>query len=297
MPKSTSKSKPAKKASSGSQKTLVTFLLDRSGSMSSGIENTISAFNEYVSGLKKAAGDLIDFTLVQFDQNGQSGVSFEKTCVNVPVKNAPALSKDNFIPRGVTPLIEAATKTINAVAESLTKRKDSPKVVVAIQTDGHENASSAETTWESLKTLIAEKQKLGWEFLFMGAGIDSYQQSARMGIATANTVSYDNTNLGTMRAAFSATAQNTALYASGMTETAAYSSLQKSAAGDVFDPDINKTKKKPSIVNQPGGGTGGTITTPTMFGPVGGSWRAPQKLDLSVPADNNSSCGTSDLVL
>ncbi len=54
-------------------------------------------------------------------------------------------------------------------------------MVICIQTDGLENAST-EHTWAELNLLIKEKAKLGWQFNFMGAGIDAYEQGRQMGI-------------------------------------------------------------------------------------------------------------------
>jgi hypothetical protein len=64
-------------------------------------------------------------------------------------------------------------------------------VVICIQTDGQEN-SSTEHIWNELNALVKEKAALGWQFNFMGVGMDAYDQGARMGIAPAATVAYDH---------------------------------------------------------------------------------------------------------
>jgi hypothetical protein len=107
-----------------------------------------------------------------------------------------------YQPRGGTPLIDAALKTIAAVEDSLAKYDTVPKVIVCIQTDGEEN-SSTEHTWEELKQVVAEKTKKGWQFNFMGTGIDAYDQGARMGIAAANTMS-TGTSKAVVHASFAA---------------------------------------------------------------------------------------------
>src|SRR5262245_60704989 len=48
-------------------RTLVTFLLDRTGSMEAIRDDTIGGFNAYLEGLKSDGGAEIDFTLIQFD--------------------------------------------------------------------------------------------------------------------------------------------------------------------------------------------------------------------------------------
>jgi hypothetical protein len=79
--------------------------------------------------------------------------------------------------------IDAAYKTIKAVEKSL--NGSNPKVVVCIQTDGHENAST-EHTWDELNALIKEKSAAGWQFNFLGTGIDAYDTGAHMGSPNAD---------------------------------------------------------------------------------------------------------------
>jgi hypothetical protein len=209
-------------------KTLVTFLLDRTGSMEAIRDDTIGAFNTYLDTLKQE-GESLYFTLIQFDSMG-----VDKLYVNEPVKNVPRLTRETFVPRAATPLIDAAYKTIKAV-EKAVSGNPSNKVVICIQTDGEEN-SSTEYSWDALNALIKEKFEAGWQFNFMGAGIDAYQQALRMGISTGQTVAYSKDAAAT-RAAFSATAQNTALYAKNALSSTAYSKMQKRAAADKYDPD------------------------------------------------------------
>lgn len=219
------------KKTSKSQKgrTVVTFLLDRSGSMEMVKQETISGFNVYLDTLKKS-GENIDMTLVQFDTEGM-----QKDYVLEPIKTVPELSDSTFQPRGGTPLIDAAYKTIKAV-EAQEKAKGA-KIVVCIQTDGQEN-SSHDHTWESLKALIAEKTKEGWQFNFMGCGIDAYDQSAKMGLTRGQTVSYGKDRAST-EAVFAASASNTAMFSSGLMANTNYSGLQKAAAGDKYDVNLN----------------------------------------------------------
>jgi hypothetical protein len=205
---------------------LVTFLLDRSGSMASCRDVTIEAFNGYLSGLKEETEADFSFTLLQFDT-----ASLDKCCVNAPVRHVPELTTATYQPRGGTPLIDAAVKTIRAVEGALATRDDKPKVVICIQTDGHENASN-QHTWEELRGLVSQKTDAGWEFNFMGAGIEGYDQAARMGIVAMNTVSYDSTDRGATQAAFYASAAATRSYAAGNAASTQYSVLQKSQAGD-----------------------------------------------------------------
>src|SRR5260221_14561392 len=79
------------------ERTLVTFLLDRTGSMEPIKDDTIGAFNAYLDGLQKAATS-IDFTFVQFDS-----ISIDKVCVGMPVAQVPRLDASTYQPRASTP--------------------------------------------------------------------------------------------------------------------------------------------------------------------------------------------------
>lgn len=219
------------------QGTLVTFLLDRTASMGSIKSQTIEAFNEYLDGLKQSKAR-IDFTFLQFDTQ-----SLDKICVAEPVGKVKPLTNESYQPRASTNLIDSAYDTIKAV-EGQEKAKNK-KIVICFQTDGEEN-SSHKHTWEELKALIAEKTKLGWQFNFMGAGIDAYNQASMMGLQAAQTMSYSNDRAST-RAAFVGAARNTASYAAGFTDNTHYLDSQKVAAGDkFFQPLLRTTPTKPT---------------------------------------------------
>lgn len=212
-------------------KTLVTLLLDRSGSMQELKSDTIGAINAYREQLRKSGAD-IRYSQVHFDSNLNGEMELERICVAQPIAEVPDMTAADYHPRGGTPLIDAACATIHAVANSLAEagKTEGTRVVIAIQTDGDENRS-VENSWEGLKALIAEKEKAGWEFVFMGAGINAYAQGARMGIARGKTVSYGKDRAQT-EAVFAATARNVSLFASGEARSMAYTDLQKKAAGD-----------------------------------------------------------------
>ncbi|MGH6865809.1 MAG: hypothetical protein ACREDO_06515 [Methyloceanibacter sp.] len=231
MPKSSARIVPK-----ASDRTLVTFLLDRTGSMEPIRDETIGAFNTYLDGLKRDDAP-IDFTFLQFDS-----MSIDKICVAAPVVDVPRLTRDTYQPRASTPLIDAAYKTVKAVEDSMaTSPRD--KVVICFQTDGEEN-SSIEHSWNELNALIKEKAKLGWQFNFMGVGIDAYNQGARMGVAPTATVAYDPSDRQATVAAFLASADNARRYARAEANDTDYTPAQRSASRDMFFENVVKKTKR-----------------------------------------------------
>lgn len=220
--------------SAARQHMLVTFLLDRTGSMHSCKEATIEAFNAYLKNLQDEDGKentFTEFTFLQFDSS-----SIDKIAVAWPVKKVEFLNDSTYQPRASTPLIDAAWKTIKATETALTKRDDKPKVVVCIQTDGQENAST-EHTMAELNQLVKEKTAEGWQFIFMGAGIDAYADASKYGFLAASTVSYDRNNAGRVKAAFVSASMNTRRFGSGQATNTNFSMKQRMASGDAFIPD------------------------------------------------------------
>lgn len=225
------------------QATVVSFLLDETGSMMSVRDDTIGGFNAYVGDLRKADEGHISFSLVKFDSN-----RIEKVCVGVPIADVPELTTETYIPRAMTPLIDAAYKTITATREHVEARDDDPNVVVVIQTDGHENAST-QYKRHDLAALIKEMTAKGWQFVFLGADIDAFQEAGSWGISRDTTASY-----GKVRTAqtFSTMAGKTMSYAaSGNAADLRFTEAEraKMAGGDGKKQEPPMAAKRQAVVD------------------------------------------------
>lgn len=178
-------------------------LLDRTGSMQAIKTDTEGAFDAFIAEqreLTKTLDDNVLVTLVQFDKApGQPTI--EVVYENMPLADVPPLK---LLPRGLTPLNDAMGLTI-AKAENAVG-----KVIMVVMTDGQENASSEYTT-EQIKKLVDEHRVRGWEFIFLGVGIDGFEVGAQMGFATADTSSTPHTGAGT-RQAYAAAGQSVSTY-------------------------------------------------------------------------------------
>jgi hypothetical protein len=150
-------------------------LLDRSGSMESCRDTTIDAFNEYVMGLRRS--DELDARI--------SLTIFDSTSIDVlqhaePAKSFMELSKQNYVPRASTPLLDAIG---HAVAETdKVVLREGEKVSLVILTDGFENASKEHTT-DSIKKLLTDRQdNKGWLVTYLGADVDAFAEAGAIGI-------------------------------------------------------------------------------------------------------------------
>jgi hypothetical protein len=190
--------------------TQIHFLLDEAGSMQSIREDTLGGLNRFIEEQQAAAeedGTEIDMTLWTFNSRARE-TRFE----TVPIEEADPLSPEDYAPRAQTPLIDASVETLS-LAETRAAKADPDQVVMVVLTDGKENAST-ENTSEELETLIEEKREAGWEFVFLGVGIDAWGASRESGYASkaASTSSADRKDVS---AALYSVAEGVSEYASG----------------------------------------------------------------------------------
>lgn len=163
------------------------FILDRSGSMSTIVTETIGGFNAFVAGQRAVPGDAT-FTLIQFDHE------YLVTHDNVKLNDVPELTLQTFTPRGMTAMYDAVGLTISKF------KNDNPpdtKTIVVILTDGEEN-SSKEYSYMQVKQLISEVQaEHDWEVLFIGANMNAQNVASGMGIASSKSATFDYSKKGT----------------------------------------------------------------------------------------------------
>lgn len=158
---------------------IAVYLLDESGSMSTNKTATMNAFNEYLKTLKGM--DNVRFSLTKFNS---SGVKIVYTAVDP--KKVQDLDYSNYLPSDTTPLYDAIGQTAATLTE---KTIGKSRVLFIIQTDGYENASK-EYDRERIFNLVRGKRLDGWEFVFLGADIDSYSVGNMLGIDPSNVANY-----------------------------------------------------------------------------------------------------------
>lgn len=197
---------------------LVNVVLDRSGSMKATRDGTISGYNEYLNGLRADKDSNYFVSLTQFDAP-MTAPELTITYLDKPLSEVTDLTAEQYEPRGNTPLYDAIGECV---------RRVEPKeraVICLIITDGAENASR-EFTADSIKKLIAEKEKENWQFVFLGANIDSFGVGASLGMNAAYTANYAQ---GHEKAMFAAVADSSLRFA-GSVRTFGASSPQARAS-------------------------------------------------------------------
>ena len=173
--------------------TEIVFILDRSGSMAGLERDTVGGFNAMIEKQRQEPGEAIVSTVL-FDN--ESVVIHDR----VPLDKVPALTEKEYYVRGCTALLDAVGGAIHHIGNvhKYAREEDRPeKTLFVITTDGMENASR-KYTYEKLKAMIErQKEKYGWEFLFLGANIDAAKEAARFGIDADRAANYNADSVGT----------------------------------------------------------------------------------------------------
>lgn len=171
--------------------TEIVIVLDRSGSMKSIKEETISGYNKFLRNQKELEGKAY-LTLVQFDDLYQIDYN------GIDIQKVPLLDCETYKPRGLTALLDAIGKTIKEVNKRhKTLLDDTPsKTIFAIITDGHENHSRKYTPNDIAKKIRKMERRRKWEFVFLGANQDAFTEAGRIGINRKRAITFSSDNDG-----------------------------------------------------------------------------------------------------
>lgn len=173
--------------------TELVFILDRSGSMAGLESDTIAGFNGVLTTQKEEPGAAF-VTTVLFDDRYE----LLHDRVNIMELN-PITCRDYYV-RGMTALLDAVGRTISSVGSAqkhALPENRADRVLFVIITDGMENASREYGTRKVKAMIDRQKEKYGWEFLFLGANIDARAAAAEFGIDEDRAADYHSDSRGT----------------------------------------------------------------------------------------------------
>ena len=173
--------------------TELVFILDRSGSMTGLESDTIGGFNSMIEKQKRQDGDCYVSTVL-FDD--ESEVLHDR----VKLGDISKMTDKDYTVRGCTALIDAIGGAIHHIRNihKYARPEDVPEhTMFVITTDGQENSSHRYTSEQVKKMIERQKEKYGWEFLFIGANIDAVETAARYGISKDRAVNYNADGEGT----------------------------------------------------------------------------------------------------
>ncbi len=174
--------------------TELVFILDRSGSMGGLEDDTVGGFNSMIDRQRSEGSDAF-VTTVLF--NSVSETVHDR----VKLSDVKPMTRKDYFVGGCTALLDAVGDTIVHISgiHKYARPEDVPeRTLFVITTDGMEN-SSRRYTAPAVKKLIEEKKELGWEFIFIGANIDSVECASSYGIEPEYAVNYHADKKGTAK--------------------------------------------------------------------------------------------------
>lgn len=173
--------------------TELAFILDKSGSMAGLEADTIGGFNTMLKKQQKAEGEAF-VTTALFDH------LYELLHDRINIRGISPLTAKEYEVGGTTALLDAIGFTIQKminVQKRTSENERAEKVLFVITTDGMENASREFTTDKIKKMVQLQKEKYGWEFIFLGANIDALSTASQFGIDEDFAVEYHADQKGT----------------------------------------------------------------------------------------------------
>ena len=173
--------------------TEIVYILDRSGSMGGLESDTIGGFNSMMEKQKKT-GEKAVVSTVLFDDE------CEVIHDRVPIEKIEKMTDKQYYVRGCTALLDAVGGAIHHIGNvhKYAREEDVPgKTIFVITTDGMENASRKYSREKIQKMVKKQQKKYGWEFIFIGANIDAYEEAQKYGIRRDRAVNYVCDSVGT----------------------------------------------------------------------------------------------------
>ena len=171
--------------------TEIACIIDMSGSMTPIRNDAIGGFNTFLQDQQRLP-DKANMTTVLFDDQ------YILLNDGVDVQKVKPLNSKTYVPRGSTALYDAIGRTINAIDARVSGKKDQ-KAIVAILTDGQENASR-EFHKAKIMDLIKDREKAGWMFIYLSASASAFADASAIGISSANTMPFSHDSRGTNKA-------------------------------------------------------------------------------------------------
>jgi len=156
-------------------------------------KDTIGGYNSMIAKQKDEEGEALISTVL-FDN--ETEVLHDR----VPLSKIEPITEKEYFVRGSTALLDAIGGAIHHIGNvhKYAREEDVPeKTLFIITTDGMEN-SSREYSYDKVKKMVErQKEKYGWEFIFLGANIDAVSVANQFGVDKSRAVRYECDGAGT----------------------------------------------------------------------------------------------------
>jgi len=244
----------SKKAKTLRADTIITIVLDGSGSMNSITDATLEGYNEFIHKQREEDGKVL-VSLVIFDSTwetnseghtyfgGNQKLRMIRPYTALDLDEVPELTREVYEAHGGTPLRDAIGRSIGFTDDIHQRihKDDEPDTLMVIITDGGENTSQ-DFGAGLIKEMIKSREDDGWTFIYMGANQDSWSETQNLGFNQGNVMNYVAHDI--KEGAFAKVAASTATYRS-MSSSAKAGGLVGTYTTTSFFDDAGVTEDSP----------------------------------------------------
>lgn len=164
--------------------TAIAVLMDRSGSMDAIRADAEGALRAFIAAQAAQPGRCT-IRMAHFDSE------YETVYPSTPIAQAPPYT---LVPRATTALLDGIGRLVVEFGAELSALPEPDRpgtVIVIIQTDGEENSSREWTRERVFELITHQRERYGWEFVFLAAGQDAIATGASLGVAVGSALSWD----------------------------------------------------------------------------------------------------------
>ena len=177
------------------QKTIYHILVDKSGSISDCIDQTINGFNEQINKIKELELEFPE----QLMTIGLTTINsyIDHKYFMEPTSSAYMMNRENYIPDNQTAMLDAIGQTILKLSglQESSNAEMPTTVVMIILTDGYENASR-EYTLKNVKEMIEAREATGtWTFSYLGATLYVVEVAKSISIRRDNSIAFSKASM------------------------------------------------------------------------------------------------------
>lgn len=166
--------------------TIIEFLLDETGSMTSHLSQTISGFADFIDDQRDQDG-LCLLTLTKFDSTGLK-TPYEDLAIGM----VPYLTASTFLPGASTNLNDAIIARVHArearwrddLHNPRWRDYQRPRVLFVCMTDGQDNVSRSKPV--EVASLLEARMQEDWTFVFLGAYPQAERAAVELGFLPQN---------------------------------------------------------------------------------------------------------------
>lgn len=173
------------------KRTYYHLILDRSGSMSSCIEQTVDGVNRQIRRIREVSERFPDQELITSLTLFNHRIS--KVWTRIEPDRLREITYPDYRPEGTTALLDAVGITVGEMEKSVGPELEAGEAsaVIVIITDGYENAS-IQFSHKQVAGMIKELESTGkWTFSYIGATLDAVEVAGALNIKKGNAMFYN----------------------------------------------------------------------------------------------------------